>query len=127
MPSRGAETERLQRRLRDLGGVDLRESEGPRASRAELREQLLQTRSAIVDERAERYNRRLPRLRQGSGEVSPEFALGTCRERRGIDSVIQVKKVGLDSLVGGDGESCDVVLPCGQRLDRSLPAHLRVS
>ena len=40
---------------------------------------------------------------------------------------LRVKEVGLDSLVGGDGESCDVVLPCGERLDRALPAHLRMS
>ena len=42
-------------------------------------------------------------------------------------SALHVKEVGLDSLVGGDGESCDVVLPCGERLDRALPAHLRMS
>ena len=41
-------------------------------------------------------------------------------------SARHVKEVGLDSLVGGDGESCDVVLPCSERLDRALPAHLRI-
>ena len=40
---------------------------------------------------------------------------------------LHVKEVGLDSLVGGDGESCDVVLPCREGLDRALPAHLRMS
>ena len=37
-----------------------------------------------------------------------------------------IKDVGLDSLVGGDGESCDVVLPCSEGLDRALPADLRI-
>src|SRR6266545_7134973 len=39
---------------------------------------------------------------------------------------LHVKNVGLDSLVGGDGESCDVVLPCREGLDRALPADLRM-
>ena len=103
MPAGGPETERLQPLLRDLGRVDLREPEGLHASRAELREQLLQTRSTVLDERVERYNLRL------------------------LHSARHVKEVGLDSLVGGDGESCDVVLPCRERLDRALPAHLRMS
>ena len=72
----------------------------PHASRAESREQLLQTGSTVLDERAERHDplRRLSR-----------------------------KEVGLDSLVGGDGESRDVVLPRGEGLDRALPADLRMS
>ena len=41
--------------------------------------------------------------------------------------LVVIKEVGLDSLVGGDGESCDVVLPCRERLDRALPADLRIS
>ena len=48
---------------------------------AKLREQLRQTGSIVLDERAERHN--------------------LCR--------LHIKKVGLDSLVGGDGESCDVI------------------
>src|SRR5687767_7078034 len=98
----GAETERLDPLLRDLGRVDLREPEGLRASRAEPREQLRQTGSAIVDERAERDDLRL------------------------LHSARHIKDVGLDSLVGGDGESCDVVLPCRQGFDRTLPADLRM-
>ena len=36
------------------------------------------------------------------------------------------KEVSLDLLVGGDGESDDVVLPCREGLDRALPADLRM-
>ena len=61
MPAGGAETERLQELLRDLRRVDLREPEGPHALRAESREQLLQTGSTVLDERAERHNLRLLR------------------------------------------------------------------
>src|SRR5688500_4222796 len=103
MPAGGAETERLQPRLRDLSLVDLREPEGLEASRAELREQSLQTGSTIVDGRAQRYNLRL------------------------LHSARHVKDVGFDALVGGSGESCNLVLPCRQRLDRALPANLRMS
>ncbi len=67
--------------------------------RAESRDQLPQTGSAVVDERAERQD--LP--------------------------VLYIKDVGLDSLVGGDGESGDVVLPGREGLDRALPAHARIS
>src|SRR5215470_11233990 len=102
MPARGAETEGLHPLLRDLCRVDRRKPEFPYVPRAELREQLLQTRSTIVDERAKRYDLRLPR-----------FAL-------------HVKKVGVDSLVGGDGESRDLLLPCHQGLDRARPANLPV-
>src|SRR6185503_15508831 len=102
MPADGAETERLQPLLRDLGRVDLLEPEGLHTSCAKFRDQLLQTRSTIVDERAERENLRL------------------------LHSTRHVKDVGLDSLVGGDGESCDVVLPCRQGLDRPLPRDLRM-
>jgi hypothetical protein len=42
MPAGGAEAERLQPLLRNLGRVDLREPEGLHASRAKLREQLFQ-------------------------------------------------------------------------------------
>jgi hypothetical protein len=67
--------------------VDLRETEGPRA---ESSEQLLQTRSTVGDdERAERQD--FHRLHK--------------------------KEARLDSLVGGDGESCDVVLPGRERFD----------
>ena len=103
MPVGGAETERRQPLLRELGRVDLREPEGLHASRTELKEQLLQTGSTIVDERAERYNLRL------------------------LISARHVKDVGLDSFLGGDAESCDVVLPCRERLDRALPADLWIS
>ena len=54
LPAGGAEPERLQPLLGDLGRVDLREPEGLHASRAELREQVPQTGSTIVEERAER-------------------------------------------------------------------------
>jgi hypothetical protein len=59
MPAGGSETKRLQSLIRDLGGMDPREPEGLHASRAELIEQLPQTGSTIVDERAERNNLRL--------------------------------------------------------------------
>src|SRR5437870_624447 len=103
MPAGGAEPEGFQVPLRDFSGVNLREPAGPHASLAKLREQLPQTGSTILDERAQRHNLR-PRL---SGH--------------------RVKEVGLDSLIRGDGESCDVVLPCGERLDRPLPASRRMS
>src|SRR6266850_5648458 len=102
MPAGGTETERLHPLLRDLGRVDLQEPDGRRVSRAELSEQLLQAGSAIVDERAERYDLRL------------------------LHAALHVKKIGLDSLVGGDGESCDLVLPCREGLHRALPAHLPI-
>src|SRR5437667_349309 len=76
--------------------MDLREMEGPTALRAKLREQLPQTGSTILDERAERHN------------------LG----------VLPIKEVGFDSLVGSDGETRDLVFPCREGLDRALPAHL---
>src|SRR5437762_9871217 len=95
MPAGGAETERLHPLLRDLGRVELREPDRLHASRAKVREQLLQTGSTIVDERAERYNLRL------------------------LHSSLHVKEVGFDSLVGGDGEPCDLVLLCNQALDLS--------
>src|SRR6266850_7772727 len=102
MPAGGAEPERLHPLLRDLGRVDLREPDGLRALRAESSEQLLQTGSTVVDERTERDNLRL------------------------LHAALHVKKIGLDSLVGGDGESCDVVLPCREGLHRALPAHLPI-
>ena len=60
--------------------MDPREPEGPRA---ESSEQLPQTGSIVLDERAERHNLSTP----------------------------YIKKAGFDALVGGDRESCDVVLP----------------
>ena len=69
--------------------------------RAESREQLLQTGSAVLDETAERHD-----------------LLAV--------SSLQIKDVGFDSLVGRDGESCDAVLQCGEGLDRTLPAHVRI-
>jgi hypothetical protein len=54
MPAGGAEPERLQKFLRDLRRMDLREPAGRHASRVELREQLLQTGATVLDERAER-------------------------------------------------------------------------
>src|SRR5258705_6276488 len=101
MPAGGAETERLHPLLRDLGRVDLRDPDGVHVFRTESSEQLLQAGSAIVDESAERYNLRLVPARY-------------------------VQEVGLDSLVGGDGESCDLVLPCSERLHRALPANLPI-
>src|SRR6266550_3407503 len=103
MPAGGAEPEALQALLRDLARVDLRETKGPHASRAKLREQLRQTGPAILDERAQRHDLRPPR------------------------SALRVKEVGLDSLVGGDGESCDFFFSCREGLDRALPANLRIS
>src|SRR5262245_47082668 len=103
MPAGGAETERLQPLLRDLGRMDLREPDGLHALRAESREQLLQTGATIVHERAERYNLRL------------------------LYYALHVKEIGLDSLVGGDGKPCDVVLPCREGLYRALPAHGPIS
>src|SRR5258705_6432826 len=103
MPAGGAEPEALQALLRDFGRVDLRETEGPHAWRAKLREQLPQTGPAILDERAKRH------------------------DLRPLRSALRVKEVGLDSLVGGDGKSCDVVFPCREGLDRALPANLRIS
>src|SRR5215470_14508210 len=103
MPARGAETEGLHPLLRDLCRVDRRKPEFPYVPRAELREQLLQTRSTIVDERAKRYDLCL------------------------LHFALHVKKVGLDSFVGGDGESCDLVLRCHESLDRALPANLPIS
>src|SRR6266542_187056 len=101
MHAGGTEPERLEALLRDFGRADLGKPQGPDASRAKLREQLRQTDSTIFDERPERHYLRAC------------FAL-------------HVKKVGLDSLIGGDGESCDLVLPCSERLDRALPANLRM-
>jgi hypothetical protein len=46
---------------------------------------------------------------------------------RPLRSALRVKEVGLDSLVGGDGKSCDVVLSCREGLDRARPANLRIS
>ena len=72
--------------------------------RAESREQLLQTGSTVLDETS-----------------------GATRSRRPSGSVpTYIEEVGLDSLVGGDGESGDVVLPCREGLDRALPADLRI-
>src|SRR5688572_20333554 len=98
MADGGAEPERFEELLRDLLRVDLGKPEG---ACAESREQRLQTGSTVIDERAKRQN-----LRRRGGRV---------------------KKVRLDSLLGGDAESCDVVLPRSDGLDRALPAHVRVS
>ena len=70
------------------------------ALRAESKDQLFQTGSTVVDERAERQD--LPPL-------------------------LYIKDVGLDSLVGGDRKAGDVVLPGSEGLDRALPARLRMS
>jgi hypothetical protein len=74
--------------------------------RVQSREQLPQTGSIVLDESAERHDLRRP------------FR---------ICCVVHVKEAGLDSLVGGDGDSCDVALPCSEGLDRALPADLRMS
>src|SRR3990172_12062203 len=103
MPAGGAKPERRHALLRDFGRVDLRETEDPHVSRAKLREQLRQTGSTILDERAQRH------------------------DLRPLHSALHVKEVGLDSLVRGGRESCDVVLPCSEGLDRALPAHLRMN
>src|SRR5258705_10905087 len=101
MAAGGAEAERLHPLLRDLGRVDLRDPDGFHVFRAESSKQLLQAGSAIVDERAERCNLRL---------LPAPY----------------VQDVGLDSLVGGDGQSCDLILPCSERLHRALPANLPI-
>src|SRR5258705_2235169 len=102
MPAGGAEPERLHPLLRDLGRVDLRDPDSVHFFRTDASEQLLQAGSTIVVESAERNNLRLVPVRY-------------------------VQEVGLDSLVGGDCESCDIVLPCTERLHRALPANLPVA
>src|SRR5258708_1355312 len=100
MPAGGAETQRRQQLSRDFRRVDLRETEG---RHAESREQLPQTGSTVLYKSAQRHD------------------LGPLR------SAVYIEDVGLDSLVGRDGESSDVVFPCGERLDRALPANLQMS
>ena len=49
-------------------------------------------------------------------------------ERSATDlSARYIKEVGLDSLVGGDRQASDVLLPGREGLDRALPARLRMS
>ena len=74
----GAKAELLQQIRRHLCGMDLRESERARVSRHDEREELSQARSVVLDEAAERQ--KLPAWR--------------------------LEKIGLDALVGGDGEPC---------------------
>src|SRR5262245_12376973 len=78
--------------------MDLRKANGPPTSRAESTEQLSQTRPAILDE---------------------------CSKRRDL-ALLCVEEVSLDSLIGCDGEACDVTLPGRKGLDGSLPARLRM-
>src|SRR5258708_4064390 len=99
MPASGAEPQRLQQLPRVFRRVDLREPEGPRA---ESREQLPQTGSTLLYKSAQRHD------------------LGPLR------SAVYIEDVGLDLLVGGDGEPRDIVLPCREGLDRALPANLRM-
>src|SRR5687767_3956441 len=73
------------------------EREGRHALRVKTREQLPETNSTVVDQRPQRENL----------------------------SAVDVKNVGLDSLVGRDSESRDVVLPCPEGLHRALPTGLR--
>ena len=78
MPAGGAEPERLQ----DSSAISAGWTLGNRKvvmPPAWSREQLLQTGATVLDERAERDNL----------------------------SALHIEKVGLDSLVGGDGESCE--------------------
>src|SRR5258708_1187900 len=99
MPAGGAETQRRQQLSRDFRRVDLREPEGPRA---ESREQLPQTGSTVLYKSAQRHD------------------LGPRR------SAVYIEDVGLDLLVGGDGEPRDIVLPCREGRDRALPPNLRM-
>ena len=69
-----------------------------RAGRAELREQLLQTGSAVLDEGSHRQNL----------------------------SVLQMKNEGFNAFIRRNGEPFDLVFPGGQRLDRSLPTDLLI-
>jgi hypothetical protein len=98
MPAGWPETQRLQELRRDLRRMNLRNPGGPGACRTEPCEQLRQTGTTVLDEGAE-----------------------------GHDLILYIKEVGLDSLVGGDGESFDAVLPCRKGFDRPLPARRRMS
>src|SRR5258706_2948511 len=122
MPAGGAESDALQALLRDFGRVNLRETEGPHASRAKLRQQLPQTGPTILDERVERHNLR----RWGTrGRIRLCVPVRAHIELHIIG--LDIKEVGLDSLVRGDGESCNVVFSCREGLDRALPTNLRIS
>ena len=50
-----------------------------------------------------------------------------CILRAHSHPALQVKEAGLDSLVGGDRESRDVVFPRHDGLERALPTELRIS
>src|SRR5262249_21271252 len=102
MPARRVEAEHCQHVSGDLTRGALRESERPEAVGAQPGEQHIQTGAAILDERWKRHNLHAP-------------VLST-----------HVEDAGLDSLVGGDGESPDLVLPCSEGLDRPLPAHVLI-
>ena len=93
--------------------MDLREPEGPRAPRAHSRDQQLQTGPTVLDETAERHNRSRRRACSWSRFCVPLR----------IHCVLHIEDVSLDSLVRGDGEPCNLVLPCCQRFDRTLPAN----
>src|SRR5687767_5222382 len=103
MAAGGAEAERAQQVCRVLRRVDPREPKRADALRAKSREQLLQASSAILDERAQRHELHIRGAR-----------------------TIQIEKAGLDAFVGRDSESCDLVLPRREGLDRTLPARQRI-
>jgi hypothetical protein len=77
------------------------------------REQLLQRGSTVLDESAERRHK----LRRW--DARPWTRLSAPYVLLGAHSSLHVKEVGIDSLVGGGGESCDVVLLCNEGLDRA--------
>ena len=99
MPARAAETERLQQRFEISAGWTF----GNRKI------------AALPAEPREQCFRRAPpsSMKERSDTISGSGSL-------------HIKKVGLDPLIRGDGESRNLVLPGGQGLDRSLPAHVRM-
>src|SRR3954451_6747334 len=103
MPASLAEPHALQGFLRDFSRVDLRVTHGFQAPRAKVGKQLRKARSAILDDRAQRH------------DLAARI------------SALNIQDIGLDSLVGGESESGDLVSSCGQGFDRALPANLRIS
>src|SRR3954471_12547217 len=81
--------------------MHLREPHGRDTLPADFREQLSQAAATIFDQ-------------------------GLKRQYVDGRSALQIKKVGLDVLVRGHGESRDAILVRGKRLDRAFPARLRI-
>ena len=70
---------------------------------------------------------RTPRARSRESSCFRRDPPSSTNERSDtISPSFQVEEVRLDALVGGDGESGDVVLPRREGLDRALPARLRI-